>query len=509
MSGWSEISIPPLTVRMRLLAAMVGIAVLLAGPALYSFGRLQAVRDIAFELHDRHAASRAAVGELRTALAEADRLQRSYIVTRDSVSRAEMFDALLDARESYRLATAPGYGMSSLPLGLTLTELDEAAHHIDQLVQAGAVGQATEYFGEARGLFGDADAAIGLMASAIDRQGVEATIRAETIASGAATSTLIALVGALGLALFIGLSTTQVLTRPLQRLRSEMSRVAEGEFEGSTLVEANRRDELGDLARSFHSMTTQLSELSRLKAEYVSKTSHNLKTPINVIGGYAEMLEEGLYGELGEGQLEAVRGIREQAEALTTQVRQLVDLSRVEAHAFTVRIQLFYVADLMLGVQRSFEALARQRKIEFEVVTDPTAPATIFGDEDRLRNEVLGNLLTNAFKFSEAGDRVTVLATGSEGRLEFEVTDTGLGIESAELDRIFDRYYQTGSGKRVAGSGLGLAIAREVVARHGGTITASSAEGQGASFRVVLPVGGNDPSSDLTGPPPPPGPRRT
>jgi signal transduction histidine kinase len=347
------------------------------------------------------------------------------------------------------------------------------------------------------------------MASAIDRQSAEATIRAETIASEAASSTLIALVGALGLALFIGLSTTQMLTRPLQRLRSEMSRVAEGEFEGSTLVEANRRDELGDLARSFHSMTIQLAELNRLKAEFVSKTSHNLKTPINVIGGYAEMLEEGLYGELGEGQVEAVRGIREQAEALTTQVRQLVDLSRVEAHAFTVRIQPLYVADLMLGVQRSFEALARQRKIDFEIVTDPTAPATIFGDEDRLRNEVLGNLLNNAFKFSEAGDRVTVLATGSEGRLEFEVADTGLGIESAELDRIFDRYYQTGSGKRVAGSGLGLAIARELVARHGGTITASSAEGQGASFRVVLPVEGNGLSSDFPSPPPPPAPRRT
>jgi len=502
VSGWPEISFPPLTVRVRLLAAMVGIAVLLAGPALYSFGRLQAVRDIVFELHDRHAASRAAVGELQTALAEVDRLQRSYIVTRDSATRAGMFGALLEARESYRLATAPGYRLSSLPLGLTLTELDESAYRIDQLVQAGAVGDATEYFGEARQLFNDADAAIGLMASAIDRQSSEATIRAETIASGAATSTLIALVGALGLALFIGLSTTQLLTRPLQRLRREMSRVAEGEFEGNTLVEAGRRDELGDLARSFHSMTTQLSELNRLKAEFVSKTSHNLKTPINVIGGYAEMLEDGLLGELQDGQAEAVRAIREQVDALTTQVRQLVDLSRVEAHAFTVRIQLLYVADLLLGVQRSFEALARQKKIKFEIVIDPAAPATILGDEDRLRNEVLGNLLANAFKFSDAGDQVTVLATGSEGRLELHVSDTGLGIESDELDRIFDRYYQTGNGKRSAGSGLGLTIAREVVSRHGGTITASSEEGHGTTFRVVLPVEGNDPPS-------PPAPRRT
>jgi signal transduction histidine kinase len=488
VSGRPKISIPPLTVRVRLLLALAGIVLLLAGPALYSIGRLRAVRDIAFELHDRHASSRAAVGELRTALAEADRLQRSYIITGDSAAGAEMFTVLLQARESYRLATAPGYGMSSLPLGLTLTELDEAAYEIERLVKAGSVGEATEYFGQVRHLFVDAGIAIGLMASAIDRQSAEATIRAETIASEAATSTLFALVGALGLTLIIGFSTTQVLTGPLQRLRRAMSRVAEGDFEENTLIETSRRDEIGDLARSFQSMTTQLSELNRLKAEFVSKTSHNLKTPINVIGGYAEMLEEGLYGELQEGQAEPVRGIREQAEALTTQVRQLVDLSRVEAHAFTIRMQPLYVADLLLGVQRSFEALSRQRKIRFEIVTEPTAPATIIGDEDRLRNEVLGNLVTNAFKFSDAGDRVTVLATGSEGHLEFEVSDTGLGIESAELERIFDRYYQTGDGKRVAGSGLGLAIAKEIVTQHGGTITASSAEGKGTTFRVVLPV---------------------
>lgn len=489
--------LPPITVRVRLLASLLGIAVLLAGPAIYSIGRLQAVRDIAFELHDRHAASRAAVGELRAALAEADRLQRSYIVTRDSITRTRMFSAMADARASYRRSAAPQYGVSSLPLGLTLNALDEATYRIDELVDAGAAAEATDYFGEVRHLYGDAEAEIAAMANAIDQQSAQATIRAETIASAAATSTLIALAGAVGIALIIGISTTQLLTRPLERLTLAMSRVAEGKFDSGTPVEAVRRDELGDLARSFHSMTTQLEELNRLKAEFVSKTSHNLKTPINVIGGYAEMLEDGLFGELDEGQAEAVGGIREQVNALTTQVRQLVDLSRMEAHAFTVRAQQVYVADLLLGVQRSFEALARQRNIEFEIHTRPSAPATIFGDEDRLRNEVLGNLLANAFKFTEAGDRVTLLATGSEGRLVFEVSDTGLGIDPASLDRIFDRYYQTGNGKRAAGSGLGLAIAQEVVSRHGGDITVSSEEGEGTTFHVTLPVAGNDPAPEL------------
>ncbi|MBK5097883.1 MAG: ATP-binding protein, partial [Gemmatimonadetes bacterium] len=117
---------------------------------------------------------------------------------------------------------------------------------------------------------------------------------------------------------------------------------------------------------------------------------------------------------------------------------------------------------------------------------------------DRLRNEVLGNLLANAFKFTEAGGSVSVQATGSRDGLVIEVSDTGLGIEPDSLDRIFDRYYQTGNGKRAAGSGLGLAIAKEVVNRHGGEISVSSAEGEGTSFQVVLPIAGIDPAQALS-----------
>jgi signal transduction histidine kinase len=495
MSDHSPISFPALTVRRQLLFSLFAVALLLAGPAIYSIGRLQAVRDIAFELHDRHAAARVAVGELRAALAEADRLQRSYIVTGDSATRAQMLEALAETRASYRRSAAPEYGLSDLSIGSTLNELDVAAYRIDELVQNGDAAGATAYFGEIRHLYGDADEAVDAMAGAIDQQSAEATMRAETIASAAVTSTVIALAGSLAIALILGFGMTQLVTRPIERLRYAMNRVAEGEFDTGAPVEVGRRDELGDLARSFESMTGQLAELNRLKAEFISKTSHNLKTPINVIGGYAEMLDEGLYGDLEEKQAEAVRGIRGQVDALSTQVRQLTDLSRMEAHAFTLRVQQVYLADMLLGVQRSFEALAKQRDIQLEISTDPSAPATIFGDEDRLRNEVLGNLLANAFKFTDAGGRVSLHASGSPDGLLIDVSDTGLGIEEESLDRIFDRYYQTGNGKRAAGSGLGLAIAREVVSRHGGEISVSSAEGEGATFHVVLPVAGIEPVS--------------
>jgi signal transduction histidine kinase len=478
-----------MTVRARLLLMLLSMAIVLTAPALYSFRQLRTVRDIAFELRGRHTAAWAAAGELQTSLAEANRLQRSYIVVGDSVSRTQLYEALGEARASYGRLLEAGYAGSALSLGITLTELEQATERIDRFVQAGQGPEAAEFFREARELFGAAEQSLRLVVGAIDVRSSEASARAQTIAEEAATSTLLAFLAAIALSVVLGLGMTGQLTRPLRRLGDAMARVANGDFKAGDFSDGERADEIGDLARSFESMTQQLAELNRLKAEFVSRTSHNLKTPINVISGYSEMLEEGMYGELSAEQLPAFSAIREQVESLDRQVRQLVDLSRVEAGAFTVRLAPVYLDDLLVGVRRSFEALARQKNIQLQVSADSSAPPTILGDEDRLRNEVLGNLLANAFKFTPPGGDITLRAWSDDGRLELEVADTGTGIEPDDLTRIFDRYYQSANGARAAGSGLGLAIAREVVDRHGGRITAESEPGAGATFRVSLPIG--------------------
>ena len=481
-----------MTVRVRLLLMLVAMTIVLAGPAVYSFLQLQTVRDIAIEMRGRHAAAWAAAGDLQTALAEADRLQRSYLIVQDSASRAALQGAFTDAHEAYGALTEIGYAWSAIELGSNLRALEEASADIDRLVRAGKVELATDHFRESRGLFQDTGASLREVVGTIDARSAGAAARAQAIATGAATSTLLALTISLILAVFIGLAATERLTRPLQRLHRAMARVAEGDFEAGADADVERKDELGDLARSFRTMTEQISELNRLKAEFVSRTSHNLKTPINVITGYSEMLQDGIYGNLDPDQSEALSAICEQVENLGTQVRQLADLGRVEAGEFSVRMEAIFLDDLLLGLRRSFEALSRQKKIKLEVSAEPTAPASFVGDEDRLRNEVLGNLLSNAFKFTPAGGRVTVRARGRKGTLHFEVVDTGLGIESEDLPRIFDRYYQSGNGVRAAGSGLGLAIAREIVDRHGGSISAESEAGEGARFRVTIPVASNE-----------------
>jgi signal transduction histidine kinase len=477
-----------MTVRVRLLLMLVAMTIVLAGPAVYSFVQLQAVRDIAFEMRGRHAAAWAAAGDLQTSLAEADRLQRSYLIVQDSASRAALQGAFTDAHEAYGALTEFGYAWSAISLGANLRALEEASGDIDRLIVAGDAALATDYFRESRGLFDTAEEALGQVVGTIDTRSAEAAARAQAIATSAATSTLLALTLSLVLAVFIGLAATERLTRPLQRLRRAMARVAQGDFDAGADADVDRKDELGDLARSFRAMTEQISELNRLKAEFVSRTSHNLKTPINVITGYSEMLQEGIYGEMHPDQAEALNAICEQVDNLGSQVRQLADLGRVEAGEFSVRLESIFLDDLLLGLQRSFEALSKQKNIKLEISAEPTAPSSFIGDEDRLRNEVLGNLLSNAFKFTPTGGHVTVRARGEDGKLLFEVVDSGLGIESDDLPRIFDRYYQSGNGVRASGSGLGLAIAREIVDRHGGAISAESEAGEGTSFLVTLPL---------------------
>ena len=135
-----------MTVRVRLLLMLVAMTVVLAGPAIYSFLQLQSVRDIAFEMRGRHAAAWAAAGELHTSLAEADRLQRSYLIVQDSASRASLQAAFTEAHEAYGALTEIGYAWSAISLGADLRALEEASREIDRLVRAGELTRATQYF---------------------------------------------------------------------------------------------------------------------------------------------------------------------------------------------------------------------------------------------------------------------------------------------------------------------------------------------------------------------------
>ena len=268
-----------------------------------------------------------------------------------------------------------------------------------------------------------------------------------------------------------------------------MAAVAGGEFSHRLTVAANRHDEFGRLAASFASMTKQLAELDKLKAEFVSVASHELKTPVNVMLGYLQLLQEGVYGELTDRQIEICRVLEQQGQAVGRLVKQLLDVSRFEAGGGKLEPRRFGLGPFLDELQTSFQVLALQRGIQFLVVRGQNLPTEVVWDRDRI-SEVLGNLLSNAFKFTPKAGRVELGAHADDETIRMYVRDTGAGIPAEQLPRIFDKFYQADNQRSASGegTGLGLAIAKGIVEAHRGTIIVNSAEGSGTVFSLTLPA---------------------
>jgi signal transduction histidine kinase len=299
--------------------------------------------------------------------------------------------------------------------------------------------------------------------------------------------------GALGIAILIAFGVAIWLTRsisaPLRELDAGMRAVAEGHFKRPLAISGDRSDEFGGLAESFRSMAAQLEELDRLKAEFVSIATHELKTPVNVILGYLQLLQENVYGNLTERQREIAGTLVSQTQLLSRLIRQLLDVSRFDAGGGKLETRPVVLAEFLDDLERAFRVLALQREVSFDVKSDRDIPHEVLWDPVRM-NEVLGNLLSNAFKFTNKAGRVS-LVVGREGdHVRMEVSDTGAGIPRDQLPHIFEKFYQADTQAPLAlrGAGLGLAIAKSIVTAHNGTIEVESRVGVGTTFTIRLPI---------------------
>jgi len=298
-----------------------------------------------------------------------------------------------------------------------------------------------------------------------------------------------ALFFAMLIAAVIAYRLTRSISRPVLDLREGMRAVADGDLNYQLSFQVDRTDEFGQLARSFEEMQVQLGELDKLKAEFVSVASHELKTPINVIIGYLQLLDDGIYGPLNEKQQEVHRTLALQADTLLRLVKQLLDVSRFEAGGGRLDVRRISLDRMLEDLERAFHVLAIQRNVNFRVIRRGDLPADVHWDQDRI-NEVLGNLLANAFKFTPQGGSVELSVEGMDDGVQVEVHDTGAGIPPDQLPRIFEKFYQADNQRAAAtsGSGLGLAIAKQIVEAHGGSILCDSTPGVGTTFSITLPV---------------------
>jgi signal transduction histidine kinase len=233
-------------------------------------------------------------------------------------------------------------------------------------------------------------------------------------------------------------------------------------------------------------MTLRLAELDRLKAEFVGTASHDLKTPISIITGYAELIHEELGGPLHARHRELLRSLSEQTHTLQRRVDQLLEISRMEAGRVRLGLEEINIRHFASEVQRAFHRPARTRDIQLDMSIHDNVPPFLIADPDVLRTDIIGNLIDNALKFTPPGGMIRLSIRPDGDRLSIEVADTGCGIPQDQLDHIFEKYYQ-GRGTS-GGAGLGLAIARAGVEAHGGSIHVISRAERGTRFRISLPL---------------------
>ncbi|MDQ3724568.1 MAG: HAMP domain-containing histidine kinase [Actinomycetota bacterium] len=292
------------------------------------------------------------------------------------------------------------------------------------------------------------------------------------------------------LLLFSGLISS--MRRPLEELVDAAGRLAGGDR--SARVEVGGLSETATLGTAFNEMAEELEqeesrrqELDRLKDEFVLTASHELRSPLTSVQGFAELLMLDR-DSLTPKQAETVEIILDNCRHLVRLLNDLLDLARSDAGRLAIRPEPTEVAPLVEDVVRTMRG---QTDAAAQTLTERVQPGLpLINVEPARIRQILVNLLTNAHEYSPEGASIDVLAQAVGAEVEIAVSDNGPGIPADQLERIFDRFTRGDAGltQRVGGTGLGLAISKSLVELHGGSIVAESIAGQGATFRVRLPI---------------------
>jgi signal transduction histidine kinase len=301
--------------------------------------------------------------------------------------------------------------------------------------------------------------------------------------------------------LFAGLVAS--MRRPLESLVDASERLAGGDLE--TRVKVGGLSETAKLGAAFNEMAEELQRragerdrLDRVKDEFVLTASHELRSPLTSVQGFAEllMLERGM---LSPHQVETVEVILDNTRHLVHLINDLLDLARSDAGRLTIRSVPTDAGALVEDAARTMRAQIDARGQSLALEVEPRLPP-IEVDRDRIR-QILVNLLTNANEYCPRGAKIGVEARCDGADVTIEVNDDGPGIPAQQLEHIFERFTRGDAGEtqRVGGTGLGLAISKSLVELHGGTIEATSAVGEGSTFRIRLPVRAPAPGSPAAG----------
>jgi len=297
---------------------------------------------------------------------------------------------------------------------------------------------------------------------------------------------------ALALTLFMVRRLSRGIVKPLREMEETAASMAQGCYDKR--VEVTSDDEVGQLGASLNTLAQELSrfvarteQMEKLRRDFVANVSHELRTPLTIIRGYTEALRDGTVTE-PEQAARFNRIIVNETERLERLISDLLDLSRLQAQQYTMEVEPIPLVEVVDSVVSMLRGKVAKKEILLSWHYDENVPP-ILGNGDRLV-QLLLILLDNALKYTPVQGLISVGLTHAMKKVVLKITDTGAGIPSEDLPLIWERFYKvdkahTGENQ---GTGLGLSIAREIIERHGATVTVTSEPGAGTTFVIQFPA---------------------
>lgn len=286
-------------------------------------------------------------------------------------------------------------------------------------------------------------------------------------------------VGTIAISILLVLISTKLLIKPISKLNKATTLIADGNF--GIKLNINRRDEIGDLASNFQSMASKLENVNETRKEFISNISHDIQSPLSNIKGYLKLLQN---STLSDQQRDYFDVVDLEVNRLSYLTNQLLLLSSLDSKKDLLDIKKFNISEQLKNVIRQFQWAVSEKGM---MMTYSIPEAFLEGDPSLL-NSVWENLLTNAIKYGSDNGEIEITLKEMADWIEVSIKDDGIGLDSEELERIYERFYRadTSRTRTIEGSGLGLSIVHTIIDMHNGEIIVKSKKGEGSIFTVKL-----------------------
>ena len=280
------------------------------------------------------------------------------------------------------------------------------------------------------------------------------------------------------------------INTPIRKVADFAKNIKDGNFENRIKIKSS--DEIGELAKNMNQLAetieadiSNMKKMEDVRTEFLSNVTHELKTPIASIVGYLETLKDGALKDKDVNKTFIKRSLKN-AKRLEALVTDLVDISRIETGEMEIQLEKVNIHPILEEVVNDARQRNRNLELDIKLSLGDQKEIVVYGNSDRLR-QVFDNLVSNAIRYTESGN-VIISAEIRDTEVEFTVSDTGMGMDSESIERIFERFFRTDDARKIVrgGTGLGLAICKHIIEAHNSSLSVDSIEKEGSTFAFSL-----------------------